>query len=110
MDRACLHLDPADDVVHGGAILDTGDTHLQPLPVAKVYARRNRAGIYRRYLDFATTCGSVHHQRIDTTDVEHLRQHTKTEDGDSVYDHCYGCVTTPNPSTTPSTAPSTADA
>ncbi|MED5813610.1 hypothetical protein VST63_14710 [Mycolicibacterium sp. 050232] len=85
--------------LHERAILDTGETHLQPLPIAKVYARRNRAGIYRWYIDFATTCGTVHHQRIDTTGddtkknynrAEHLRQHTKTENGDSVYDRCYG--------------------
>lgn len=85
--------------LHERSILDTGETHLQLLPVAKVYARRNRAGTYRWYIDFATTCGTVHHQRIDTTDddaargynrAEHLRQHTKTEEGDSVYDRCYG--------------------
>lgn len=85
--------------LHERSILDIGETHLQPLPVAKVYARRNRAGIYRWYIDFATACGTVHHQRIDTTDIdlkksynraEHLRQHTKTEEGDSIYDRCYG--------------------
>jgi hypothetical protein len=44
-------------------------------------------------------CGTVHRARIDTTDVdrsrgynraEHLRQHVKTDAGDSVYDRCYG--------------------
>jgi hypothetical protein len=41
----------------------------------------------------------VHRARIDTTDAdgnrgynraEHLRQHVKTDDSDSVYDRCYG--------------------
>jgi len=85
--------------LHERTILDTGETHLQPLPVAKVYSRRNRGGTHRWYIDFAVTCGTVHHQRIDTTDddaakglnrAEHLRQHTKTEEGDSLYDRCYG--------------------
>lgn len=85
--------------LHERSILDSGETHLQPLPVAKVYARRNRAGIYRWYIDFATTCGTVQSERIDITPedrdkgynrTEHLRQHTKTDDGNSVYDRCYG--------------------
>ncbi|TDH41192.1 hypothetical protein E2F47_27965, partial [Mycobacterium eburneum] len=85
--------------LHERTILDTGETHLQPLPVAKVYSRRNRTGTYRWYIDFAASCGTVHTQRIDSTPedreksynrAEHLRQHTKTEEGDSVYDRCYG--------------------
>lgn len=85
--------------LHERTILDTGETHLQELPVAKVYSRRNRTGTHRWYIDFAATCGTVHHQRIDITDddaargfnrAEHLRQHTKTDEGDSVYDRCYG--------------------
>lgn len=81
-------------------ILDTGDTHLQPCPTAKIYSRRNADGNHRWYIEFATpTCGTVQRERIDTTDddrkrgynrAEHLRQHVKTEDGDSVYDRCYG--------------------
>ena len=47
----------------------------------------------------ATACGTVHTQRLDTTDddtakgynrTEHLRSHTKTDEGDSLYDRCYG--------------------
>jgi len=81
-------------------ILDTGDTHLQPCPVAKIYPRRNTDGSHRWYGEFATpSCGTVHRQGIDITDadrergynrVEHLRQHIKTVDGDSVYDTWYG--------------------
>jgi hypothetical protein len=80
-------------------ILDTGDKHLQPCPVAKTYPRRNSDGSYRWYTEYATSCGTVHHARIDTTETdrsrgynraEHLRQHVKTDDGDSVYDRCYG--------------------
>lgn len=80
-------------------ILDTGDRHLQPCPVAKIYPRPNSHGC-RWYIEFAVpSCGTVHRQRIDTTDddrdrgynrAEHLRQHVKTDDGDSVYDRCYG--------------------
>lgn len=90
----------ADGRICARQILDTGDKHLQPCPVAKVYPRRNTDGSHRWYLDFATpTCGTVHRQRIDTTDkdrkrgynrAEHLRQHVKTDDGDGVYDRCYG--------------------
>jgi len=80
-------------------VLDTGDKHLQPCPVAKIYPRRNTDGS-RWYIEFAIpSCGTVHRERIDTTDAdrdrgynraEHLRQHVKTNDGDSVYDRCYG--------------------
>ncbi|WP_233213495.1 hypothetical protein [Mycobacterium hubeiense] len=80
-------------------VLDTGDKHLQPCPVAKVYPRRNSDGC-RWYVEFAIpSCGTVHRERIDTTDddrdrgynrAEHLRQHVKTDDADSVYDRCYG--------------------
>lgn len=85
--------------LHERAILDTGETHLQHLPVAKVYDRRNRDGTHRWYIDFATTCGTVQRERLDITDedttkgynrTEHLRQHTKTDTGDSLYDRCYG--------------------
>ncbi len=85
--------------LHERTIIDTGETHLQPLPVAKVYDRRNRSGTHRWYIDFATTCGTVQTCRIDITDedikcgynrTEHLRQHTKTDDGSSLYDRCYG--------------------
>lgn len=85
--------------LHERTILDTGETHLQPLPIAKVYSRRNPAGTHRWYIDFATTCGTVQHERLDITDddtakgynrTEHLRQHTKTDTGDSLYDRCYG--------------------
>lgn len=81
-------------------ILDTGEKHLQPCPIGKVFSRRNADGNHRWYIEFATpTCGTVQRERIDTTDddrkrgynrAEHLRQHIKTEDGDSVYDRCYG--------------------
>jgi hypothetical protein len=81
-------------------ILDTGETHLQPCPVAKIYPRSNADGSHRWYIEFATpSCGTVHRERIDTTTAdrargynraEHLRQHIKTDDGDSVYDQCYG--------------------
>ncbi|MBV8180828.1 MAG: hypothetical protein JO045_18920 [Mycobacterium sp.] len=81
-------------------ILDTEEKHLQQCPVAKVYPRRNAAGVHRWYLEFATpSCGTVHRQRIDTTEDDrkrgynragHLRQHVKTDAGDSVYDRCYG--------------------
>ncbi|MGC7332161.1 hypothetical protein RBA18_22765, partial [Mycobacteroides abscessus subsp. massiliense] len=73
-------------------------THLQPLPIVKVYDRRNRR-TYRWYIDFATTCGTVQSERIDITDddvkagynrTEHLRQHTKTDEGHSLFDRCYG--------------------
>lgn len=85
--------------LHERTILDTGETHLQPLPIAKVYDRRNKRGTHRWYIDFATACGTVHTQRLDTTDddtakgynrTEHLRSHTKTDEGDSLYDRCYG--------------------
>ncbi|AFV14791.1 MULTISPECIES: hypothetical protein [Mycobacterium] len=81
-------------------ILDTGEKHLQACPVGKIFSRRNADGSHRWYIEFATpSCGTVHRQRIDTTDddrkrgynrAEHLRQHIKTDDGDSVYDRCYG--------------------
>ncbi|OBJ81400.1 hypothetical protein A9W97_02460 [Mycobacterium gordonae] len=81
-------------------ILDTGEKHLQPCPIAKVFSRRNADGNHRWYIEFATpTCGTVQRERIDTTDddrkrgynrAEHLRQHVKTDSGDSVYDRCYG--------------------
>lgn len=81
-------------------VIDTGDKHLQPCPVAKVFPRRDVDATHRWYLEFATpSCGTVHRQRIDTTTddqtrshnrAEHLRQHVKTDDGDSVYDRCYG--------------------
>jgi hypothetical protein len=81
-------------------VLDTGEKHQQPCPVAKIFPRRNADGSHRWYVEFATpSCGTVHRQRIDTTDedrtrgynrAEHLRQHVKTDGGDSVYDRCYG--------------------
>jgi hypothetical protein len=81
-------------------ILDTGHKHLQTCPTGKVFPRRNADGSHRWYIEFATpSCGTVHRQRVDTTDedrkrghnrAEHLRQHIKTDDGDSVYDRCYG--------------------
>ncbi|MEX3757230.1 hypothetical protein ABFW00_15540 [Mycobacteroides abscessus] len=52
-----------------------------------------------RYIDFATTCGTVHTERLDITAedrtkgynrTEHLRQSTKTDEGNSLYDRCYG--------------------
>lgn len=68
-------------------------------PVAKIYPRRNTDGS-RWYVEFAIpSCGTVHRERIDATDAdrdrgynraEHLRQYVKTDDGDSVYDRCYG--------------------
>ncbi|MGH3524400.1 MAG: hypothetical protein ACRDU4_16635 [Mycobacterium sp.] len=81
-------------------ILDTGHKHLHACPIGKVFSRRNADGSHRWYLEFATlSCGTVHRKRIDTTDAdrtrgynraEHLRQHVKTDDGDSLYDRCYG--------------------
>jgi hypothetical protein len=81
-------------------VLDTGETHLQPCPIAKIYTRRNANASYRWYVEFATpSCGTVHRDRLDTTETdvnrgynraEHLRQHVKTDIGDSVYDRCYG--------------------
>jgi len=85
--------------LHERVILDTGEPHLQPLPVDKVYDRRNRGGTYRWYIDFATMCGTIQTCRIDITDedikcgynrAEHLRQYTKTDEGGSLYDRCYG--------------------
>lgn len=77
----------------------TACSHLQLCPAAKIYPRRNRAGSHW-YVEFAIpSCGTVHRERIDTTDAdrgrgynraEHLLQHVKTDDGDSVYDRCYG--------------------
>jgi hypothetical protein len=40
--------------------------------------------------------------------AEHLRQHVKTDDGDSVYDRCYGWREHSDTTNTASTAPSTA--
>lgn len=81
-------------------ILDAGDRHMQPCPVAKIYPRGNADDSHRWYIEFATpSCGTVHRTRIDTTDAdrscgynraEHLRQHVKTDDRGSVYDRCYG--------------------
>ncbi|RIT40449.1 hypothetical protein [Mycobacteroides abscessus] len=85
--------------LHERVIIDTGENHLQPLPTAKVYARRTPKGTYRWYIYFATTCGTLHTERLDITPedrkkgynrTEHLRQFTKTDDGDSLYDRCYG--------------------
>ncbi|HET9874948.1 MAG TPA: hypothetical protein VFQ37_04185 [Mycobacterium sp.] len=52
--------------------------------------------MHRWYLEFAAlSCGTVHRERIDTTAddrkrghnrAEHLRQHVKADDGDSVYE------------------------
>jgi hypothetical protein len=81
-------------------VLDTGHKHLQTCPTSKIFSRRNADGSHRWYLEFATpSCGTVHRERIDTTAedcarghnrAEHLRQHVKTDDGESVYDRCYG--------------------
>jgi len=81
-------------------VLDTGETHLQPCPIAKIYTRRNVNASYRWYVEFATpSCGTVHRERLDATETdvnrgynraEHLRQHVKTDTGDSVDDRCYG--------------------
>lgn len=81
-------------------ILDTGNKHLQKCPTGKIFSRRNADGGHRWYIEFATpSCGTVHRERIDTTTddrtrghnrAEHLRQHVKTDDGDSVYDRSYG--------------------
>ena len=85
--------------LHERTILDTGETHLHPLPTIKVYDRRTPKGTYRWYIQFATTCGTVHSVRIDNTETddkkgykraEHLRQFTKTDEGTSLYDRCYG--------------------
>ncbi|SHT89391.1 Uncharacterised protein [Mycobacteroides abscessus subsp. abscessus] len=79
-------------------ILDTGETTLTSSPVAKRYSRRNADGAFRWYIDIALACGTVHTERLDTTErdekrrynrTEHLRQHIK--DGtDGVYRRCYG--------------------
>jgi hypothetical protein len=103
IDCACgevHHLWAADGRIHKRQVLDTGDRHLQPCPVAKIYPRRKTDGSRRWYIEFATpSCGTVHRDRIDTTEAdrsrgynraEHLRQHVKTDAGDSVYDRCYG--------------------
>ncbi|WP_234798054.1 hypothetical protein [Mycobacteroides chelonae] len=37
------------------SIIDTGEMAYEPLPVAKIYARHNKGGIHRWYIDFATT-------------------------------------------------------
>lgn len=69
------------------------------LPIRTVYKRRNRDRTYRGYVKFAPRCGTLRRQRIDITKedlkksykrAEHLRQHTKTEEGNSLYDRCYG--------------------
>jgi hypothetical protein len=80
-------------------ILDTGESTYTPCPVRKASPRRNADGSFRWYIDYAApTCGTVHSERLDTTNddkkrdynAEHLRLHVKTDDGDSVYDQCYG--------------------
>ncbi len=85
--------------LHERTVLDTGETHLHPLPVHKVYDRRTAKGTYRWYIKFATTCGALQTTRIDITPedrkkgynrAEHLRQHTKTDQGNSLFDRCYG--------------------
>lgn len=74
------------------------DPGVRPASLTAYAARRDfdRAG---RIEDATPSCGTVHRERIDTTDrdrkrgynrAEHLRQHIKTDDGDSVYDRCYG--------------------
>jgi hypothetical protein len=79
-------------------VLDTGETVFTVCPVAKRYRRRNADGSYRWYIEFALGCGTVHRERIDTTNkdrarhynrAEHLRQYTK-EGADGVYERCYG--------------------
>jgi hypothetical protein len=88
-----------DGRLHERIILDTGETNLQPLPVSKVYDRRNRNGTHRWYIEYAALCGTVYTDRIDNTEddakrgynrAEHLRQYTKSEAGDGLYDRCYG--------------------
>ncbi|MFV8308060.1 hypothetical protein [Mycobacteroides chelonae] len=88
-----------DGRLHERHIIDTGEMAYEPLPIAKIYDRGKRNGHHRWYIDFATTCGTVKSRRIDNTKkddkrgynrAEHLRQHTKTEDGRGVYDRCYG--------------------
>jgi len=85
--------------LHERTILDTGETHLHPLPVTRVFDRHTPRGTYRWYIEFAPLCGTVTKVRIDNTEdddkkgykrAEHLRQFTKTEDGTSLYDRCYG--------------------
>lgn len=86
--------------LHERVIIDTGEDHLQqPLPTAKVYARRTPKATYRWYIYFATTCGTLHTERLDITPedrkkgynrTEHLRQFTKTDEGSSLHDRCYG--------------------
>jgi hypothetical protein len=57
------------------------------------------SGTYRWYIAFAPLCGTERTIRLDITDddrkrgynrTEHLRQHTKTDEGISLYDRCYG--------------------
>ncbi|SKF59981.1 Uncharacterised protein [Mycobacteroides abscessus subsp. abscessus] len=88
-----------DGRLHERSIIDTGEMAYEPLPVDKIYSRRNRGGTHRWYIDFATTCGTIQSRRLDNTDeddkrgynrAEHLRQHTKTDTGKSIYDRCYG--------------------
>ena len=81
-------------------ILDTGEKHLQACPVGQIFpAATPTAATAGTSSSQLPSCGTVHRQRIDTTDgdrkrgynqAEHLRQHIKTDDGDSVYDRCYG--------------------
>lgn len=79
-------------------VLDTGEVIFTPSPVAKRYRRPNADGTYRWYIEFALSCGTVHRERIDTTNedrarrynrAEHLRQYTK-EGADGVYERSYG--------------------
>ncbi len=85
--------------LHERTILDTGEAHLHPLPITRVYDRRTPKGTYRWYIEYAPLCGTVRSERIDNTErdikkgynrAEHLRQFTKTEEGGSLYDRCYG--------------------
>jgi hypothetical protein len=88
-----------DDRLHERTILDNGAPEFDLLPVTDVSANRNKNGTYRWYIEFIPLCGTASLERIDIvkTDpdkgynrIEHLRQHTKTEQGDGLYDRCYG--------------------
>ncbi|PND54288.1 hypothetical protein CRM90_28815 [Mycobacterium sp. ENV421] len=54
-------------------ILDTGDKHTQPCPVAKIYSRRNADDSHRWYIEYVPSCGTVHRTRVDTTDADRGR-------------------------------------
>jgi hypothetical protein len=79
-------------------VLDTGEKHVQPLPVRQLVKRRNQSIVkaHRWYQTVELSCGNTRLIRVDNTDedrktgynrADRIRQHAP---GTQVYKDCYG--------------------